>query len=238
MAITPEKNDIDISRLFVWGKKVELIDSDGDVIIELYMRVISDEDLNRARVFALRKASELRKKLKLPDSDERLAYILEKEDFDAESIIETILVTELPDLASKIFTTINIPFPREPRSDSSQEIIEKYQEELDTYEDRRTIAIRGELDKITKQRREEYLGMGMDKLYKMYESSIINDLCQKEMLNQFKNYTVFCACFTDEEFKNKLFQEVSNISKLPSELRDQLINTYDRLDISTEDLKK
>jgi len=238
MAITPERNDIDISKLFTWGKKVELVDSNGETLLELYMRILSDEDVNRSRIYALRKAAELRKKLRIQDSDERLAYIQDKDDFDTEGIIETVLVTELPELASKVYSEMDFPFPKEPKSDASLEQVEKYQEELDNWEDNRSIAIREELDKITKKKREEYAAKDINILYKMYESAIINDLCQKEMLKQFKNITLFNACFVDEKYTEKLFSVVEQVSDLPRELKEQLITHYNSLDITTEELKK
>lgn len=238
MAITPERNDIDISKLFVWGKDISLVDNYGQELKSLYMRIISDEDLNRARVFALRKSSELRKKLKTPDSDERVAFILEMDDFLVSDLIETILVVEIPDMAARVFSTINFPFPKEPKSDAPLDIVERYQEEIDTWEDRRSIAIREELNKLTEQKRKEYQQYPVEKLYKIYESTVINDLCQKEMVSQFKNFTLVKACFEDAEFSKPTFETVDDVTKLPRELKEQLIDNYNKLDISTEELKK
>ena len=63
-----EKNDVDISKLFNWGKAFEIVGEDG-VVDVVYMRVLGDADINKARVFALRESAKLRRALRNPDSD-------------------------------------------------------------------------------------------------------------------------------------------------------------------------
>ena len=72
-----EKSDINISTLFNWGKKFSLVDKNNTEIYEVYIRLVGDAEYGRSRVYALRKSSELRKKLNNLESDERIAFIPE-----------------------------------------------------------------------------------------------------------------------------------------------------------------
>jgi len=58
MAITPEKNDVDISSLFYYRKPVTLIGKDAEPTT-VYMRLVGDAELQRARVKALRDSRNL-----------------------------------------------------------------------------------------------------------------------------------------------------------------------------------
>lgn len=56
-----ERNDVDIFRLFHWGKEVTIFDKYGNELTNVYMRLVGDAELNLARVFAIRRSAELRK---------------------------------------------------------------------------------------------------------------------------------------------------------------------------------
>ena len=132
--ISPEKNDVDISRLFNWNTKATIYGVDGIDTIELYIRIVGDADWNRARVKAMRASAELRKKLNDPDADEHLAYVPDKDNVDKDSLIHMMLILEMPDLRDQIIRDINIPFPKEPKDNASLEEMDKHQEEVDGFD--------------------------------------------------------------------------------------------------------
>jgi len=76
--MNPERNDIDVSALFAWGNTFKIVDGNSKVIIEYYMRLPSDGELNRARVYALRKSAALRKLLSDPTSEQREAFVADE----------------------------------------------------------------------------------------------------------------------------------------------------------------
>ncbi len=59
-----DRNDVNISILFNWGKEFILYDENRKELFKVYLRIIGDSDLNKAKVYALRKSAEMRKKLK------------------------------------------------------------------------------------------------------------------------------------------------------------------------------
>ena len=235
---TLEKNDIDISKLFNWGKEVQLKDVDGNSIFTLYMRVIGDADLNRARVFALRQSAKMRKELHTEDSDLRLAMIPQYEIVESDNLIEYIISAQVTDLASKIVRDLNIPSPVEPDELAPLEAHEKYQLDIDAWPKKReellNEKITGELDK----ERERLKGLSRGKLEKSYENYLIDSLCEQEMYKTFSEMRVFYSTYLDEKFEARAFKSFEEVNNLPTELKQQLIVAYLSLDIKIEDLKK
>lgn len=235
---TLEKNDVDISKLFSWGKEVELKDVDGNTILTLYMRVIGDADLNKSRVFALRESAKMRKELHTEDSDLRLAMIPQYEIVDDENLIEYIISAQVSDLANKILRDLNIPRPVEPDELAPLEEHEKYQLEIDNWpEKRKEILTKAVEEELTKER--ERLGkLSRGKLEKTYESYLIDSLCEEEMYKSFSEMRIFYATYSDENFKERAFKSFEEVDNLPTDFKQQLLANYLSLDIKLEDLKK
>jgi hypothetical protein len=68
-----EKNDVDISKLFKWGTSTTVQTPRGDAIV--WMKILGDADVNKARIYALRRSAEMRAKMVDLDSDERIALL-------------------------------------------------------------------------------------------------------------------------------------------------------------------
>ena len=88
MSDVVEKSDVDISTLFNWGRVFEVINpKDQSVSSIVYMKLLGDADLGRARVYAIRKSAEMRRKLKDENSDERIAWVRSIDEVETEDLI-------------------------------------------------------------------------------------------------------------------------------------------------------
>jgi hypothetical protein len=236
--ITPEKNDVNISKLFNWGGELSLLNNKGEEIKKVYIRLVGDADINRARVHALRRSAELRKKLRDTDSDERLAFIPQIEDLDEDSMRLFILSERLKDLSSRIVKTIDIKFPKEPNSDASLEDQEKYQKEVDEYPDRLDKAIKDRSSEIRKEEESKLNGINKEKLYKEYVESAISQICEMEMVTRFRELVLFYSVYKDEEYKERFFDEFDVFRNLTKSIKDQIETFYSSLELDMEELKK
>jgi hypothetical protein len=239
MGISPEKNDVDISILFRWGKKVDVASRGGE-LFSCYVRLVGDAELNRARVFALRKSAELRRLLKNMDSEERMALIADPEASDKEKLIELICYLNTRDITMKAINNnrLDIPFPKELKSNATLEEQEKYQAEIDNWPQKREDKIReyiqGEIDKLKGRLQES----SQENIYKMYEETAIAELCEVEMTNKFRQFCVYLGTYKDEDYKEKLFFDFDTFDNLPTEIKQQLLNAYVELEIPMDELKK
>lgn len=233
-----ERNEVDISKLFQWKKEVELLDLNGEIILKAFIRLVGDENLNKAKVYGLRKSAELRKKLKDSNSDECLAYLPEKEFVEKENIIEQLLFFKVRDYTSKAVNELTFNIPVEPNSDSTLEDQENYQNKIDGFPQDRNNQIKEYVTKLVDKDREKYLNISFDLIFKEYIDLMINQYCEAEMILRFREMCVFYGTFSDSELKNRLFESIEQFQDLPKEIKDQLVDSYLSLEIGGEDLKK
>ena len=236
--ITPERNDVDISKLFKWSEKFEIEDLNGDLLEEVYIRVIGDADMNRARVMALRHSADLRKRLKDLDSDERLAYVAEQEDITTEQIINLVVLNKTRGVYSKVAKEVNIPFPKEPDSDATLEQQENYQAEVDAYPEKVKKVIEAEISKIIDKEKATLSKLSDDELYKLYVTTIINDICETEMFDRFSDLCAFFGTYKDAALREKRFESLEEFDNLPMRIKKQYQACYKELELDMNDVKK
>ena len=105
---TVEKNDVDISQLFNWGRVYEIVGSDGEVEGLIYMKLLGDADVNRARVYALRKSAELRRSLRDENSDEYLTTIKDFEEIDEETLLNYVVAFSIRDIRNRAIKEVKV----------------------------------------------------------------------------------------------------------------------------------
>ena len=233
-----ERNDVDITKLFDWTDSVTVYGRDGNEIETFYMKVIGEADWNRARICALRDSSELRKKLKNSDSDERKAFIQEQEDLDKEVLVEYVLMLSMRDYSNQAIDKVSIPYPTPPKSTASLEQQEIYQAKIDKYAETREEKLREEIRKIVEKEREKFLDMSMEKLHDYYETLTINELCRSEMNEKFLAYCTFFGTYKSEALEERAFSDFEEFANIPMQVKTQLMNKYADLDLNSEQLKK
>jgi len=234
----PERNDVDISRLFKWGKIFSLSNADGEVISTVYMRLIGDADLNKARVYALRRSAEYRKKLKTENSDERFAYIQDKVGIDYEQIVSINLILNTREVTQEANDELVFPLPKEPKASAKLETLEKYQKEIDDYPAKREEALRTEVTKRLKVIETYLREKSFDELYKQYEMQMINELCEQEMISAFKEMCVYFGCFKDPGFSDRYFSSLDEYLNLERYIKQQFMDAYLSIEIPSGELKK
>lgn len=232
-----EKNDVNVSRLFDWSKEV-VIEGVDKKKISVYLRLLGDADVNRVRVLSLRRSAELRRALRDYNSDERLAYIPYKEELGKEGMVNAILMFSMRDITKQAVKDVVVAKPKEPGSEASTERLEKFQKEVDEYPAKRDKAIRDLMDKLLEKRKEELNSKSEDDLYNEYVTYLINELCERELMDRFRDYSVYFGAFSDKRFSKKFFNSFDVYDNLPRDIKDKLIEAYSQIDIEPNELKK
>jgi hypothetical protein len=237
MSITPEVNDIDISKLFCWKKKVE-INGVSEKPITVYMRLIGDADLNRARVASLRASAELRKKFKDENSDEYLAYIPEMDNIEKENITELIIMLNMSEYRGAVENKVKVPFPKEPSANASLESKEKYQEKVDNYPTVKFNKIKEELQKFVDKERIALNKKNKEELMNLYKNLLVNQLCESKMNTAFIGYSIYFGTYLDDELTQRFFNSYESFENLPGYAKEQFIEEYINIQLGMSDLKK
>lgn len=232
-----EKNDVDISKLFNWGDSIEIPTSDGKSM-KVFVRLIGDSEIGRARVYALRRSAELRQKLRDPTTDEYIAFIPELVEEDKEKIIEILVYLKIKEITNRAESNLSIKYPKEPPSDASLEELEKYQKEIDNWPKTVEKAISKALDKEIELEKSLYKDKTIEDLKKEYIEVMINKACEAEMYSAFQDMCTYFACYKDSGYKHRLFSSINEFLDLPPTIKNLLIDFYNTLTISMDELKK
>lgn len=233
-----EKSDVDISKLFHFGDKFTIKDKFGKKALDIYLRLVGDEDLNKARVFAIRKSAELRKELKNTNSDIYMAFIPDFSELTKEMLIEMQLGLSVGRFTREAVKEVDLPYPKEIDTEASLEEQEIYQREIDDYPIKRNKLIQDYLDKLINTERERLTTLSKETIEKEYENLLINELCEQEMLTRFREICVYFGTYRDREYTKRLFKSYEEFSNLLSYIKDQFINYYIGLEIGADELKK
>lgn len=236
--MNPEKNDVDISKLFTWGKVFVLEDSDGNEEAFVYMKLLGDADVNRARVHALRKSADLRRKLTDLNSDERIAIIKDIDDLSIDNIINYIVVFSMRDISNSAMKEVKVPRPKQPKSSARLATLEKYQKEVDEYAEKRRTAVNKYIQKEVEKLKAYLAGESKESLYKRYTSLLIDEFCEQEALKAYADMEIFYGCFKDEDYKEKFFSSFEEYDNLDIRQKNEFKAAYDKLGVGMDELKK
>jgi len=239
MTRTAEKNDVDITQLFRYEKEVEIRDELTNKSGKFYLRIIGDADMNKARVFGLRESSVLRKALKQDGSMEREAFISEIPEFkNKEVLLQSILLLAHPEIHREALNITNVQEPTAPRADAPLEELEKYQDEVDGWDDKYKHELEKQLKKIQRKEQKKLEKIEMDDLYSIYEGYIIDRLCSDRMAEQYYAKCVYLGTYQDHKYKKKAFTSFEHYDNASGLLKDRLTEQYRQLELGMDELKK
>ena len=233
-----DKNDVDISVLFNWSQPLEIKDNHNKVVLTVQQRVVSDAELNQSRVIALRRSSEHRNKLLTEGTNERIALVPQKETLEKESLIMATLSFVLKDLHREVLNEVLVPFPREPSSDASLDEHETYQKEVDNWSAKRTDKIRASVEEKSLQKEKELRKWSFDKLYDTYVRLLVDRECEMIFYDTFNAHLAYLSTYIDLRLKKRAFASFDQFNQLPTRIRNQFVEAYQRLDIDMDELKK
>jgi hypothetical protein len=230
--ISAERNDVNVNKLFHFGDWFEV---NGQ---KVYIRLVGDTELNRARVFAIRKSAELRKKLNDKDSDEYFTFIPD-ELSDIPDISNGIISLSLTEFTKQAIKEATLPpLPSELKDDATLEEQEDYQAEIDDHPNKQNKAIQEYVNKLVQAEIDRLSRLSDSDVRKLYSQLIIKDLCENEMIKYFNEQCAWYGTFTDDSCLTRLFYSFESFSNLPSRSKTEILNKYDSLNIPGNELKK
>ncbi len=233
-----EKNDIDLTKLFRWEGEVTIRDQFGDDVGIVYIRLVGDKSINRARVYGLRQSAELRDKLRDKESAEHKAYILELGTADRDRLIAGVKLLQLIELSGEARKNVLTKLPPEPDSDAPLEEHEEYQKKVDEFPENFGNLVEKELKKLLKAEEKRLDKMSTDEVYKEYWDMTIDFLCQEEMNRGFLDMNVYQGTYKDAKYRKRLFKSFDDFEDAASELKSQLRDGYQEVELGMSELKK
>ena len=231
-----EKNDVDISKLFAWGASMDLVTPQGDVVV--WMKILGDADVNRARIYALRKSAEMRAKMVDMDSDERVALIPVLDTSSKSKVVELMLTLRIREVSEVATKDLKIVYPKELESIATLKEQEKYQAVVDNFPKYVDGLTKKAVEKGVAKERKRLNKMSMEELEELYTSTLIEHVCETEMYQAFQDKTTYFACFKDDAYILPLFANFEDYLNLPTQVKTTLSDFYGTLSMDMDSLKK
>lgn len=231
-----EKNDVDINKLFKWGASMDLATPQGNLVV--WMRVLGDADVNRARIYALRRSAEMRAKMLDIDSDERVALIPVLDTSSKTKVVELMLTLRIREITEIATQGLEIVYPKDLASTASLEEQEKHQAVIDNFPSYIEKLTKKAINKEVAKERRRLNKMSVEELEELYTSTLIEHACETEMYQAFQDKTTCFACFKDENYVLPLFVSFEDYLDLPTEVKITLSDFYGTLSIDVDSLKK
>lgn len=233
-----EKNDIDLTKLFRWEGEIPITDQRGDEVGIVYIRLVGDKSINRARVYGLRQSAELRDKLKDKKSAEHKAYILKLDASDRDRLIAGVKLLRLIEFSGEARRNALVKLPPEPDSDASLEEHEEYQQTVDEFPRKFGEMVEVELQKLVKAEEKRLDKLPNEEIYREYMELTIDFLCQEEMNRGFLDMNVYLGTYKDAKYKKRLFRSFDDFDDAAVALKDQLREGYNGVELGMSELKK
>ncbi len=233
-----EKNDVDINRLFSWGRVYQVVNSKGEVEADVYMRLLGDADANRARVYALRESAELRKKLLDLNGVERMIYIKDIEELEREDLVNYIVFFSMRDITNRAIREVKVPAPKIPKSNASLAKMEKYQKEVDEHQPKLRKAIDEFVKKEVDALKKSVESDTKEILYRKYSRGLTDEFCEQRALAAYRDMEIYLGCYKDDDYSERFFDSFEQFDNLDSKVKADFRSAYETLDMKTEELKK
>ena len=241
MSDVVEKNDVDITSIFNWGRVFQVVNpSTNEVEADVYMKLLGDADLSRARVYAMRKSAELRRKLKDEDSDERVAWARGFNEVEIQDLVNLIIVFSSREISNAARDKAVVPTPKPPKSNAKLEKMEKFQKEVDEYPHKRAAALADAISAEVDKLRSELSKRTKEDLYKEYIRTMIDEFCEREAMMAFEDMQVYLGCYQDDTYnpEKRFFSSFEQYNNLEPSIKAQFKDAFRSIDIEMSELKK
>ncbi len=225
-----------LSNLFRWKQKVEIRNGEK-VLATVWVRLVGDNEYQKARTEALRRSRAMRAKLRDTSSEENLANFSDIASLEKDELVLGICIADIPDYRDEAVLTIPDKQPEELGDNPTLEEQEDYQVIMDEYRQKRIANLAAFIDGKTNDRKAELEKEDLDELKKLYRGAIINMRCTEEFSRVFREYCIYGGTFEDKQCKNLAFSSFEDFNSSASMLKDQLLVAYTSLELSGDDLK-
>jgi hypothetical protein len=202
------------------------------------MRLPSEANINKARVFALRESSKLRQALRTEGTEERDAFIKQLDAKTPQEFAVAIILMRLSEYNVKARQDLNIKFPTEPESTAPLEEQEAYQKEIDNFPETFSKVLIQKMDELKNKDMADLVQLPVENLQRFYEEELINFLCKSTLDKAFLDYCIATNTFYDEEMTRPGFKSVEDFNESSPLLQQQLRETYSNLELGMEEIKK
>jgi hypothetical protein len=232
-----------ISKLLKWGKKVTLKDANGKVLMDVWLRILDDDDLEEAYRDARIASASLRTELRDPDSKRHQDDIARLENATKEECILIIKAAKGSNLTSEAFSNVVRPeLPKmeeiavDPDAPTLEEnerldaaiakVNDEYAKAIDDYVEARSQAIDAELN-----------ARDRDDLLEEARNATVDLLVLSFFIQKVQDEKIWRGTYNDAKYTERGFDDILDFTSTDSGIKEQLREAYNELELNPEELK-
>lgn len=226
----PINNESLLNKLFRWKKQVEY---NG---VTFYVRIVGDAVIEDARKYALMESRKFRKKLHDQNSDEYFLFLDPFNDFTDDELNASAQISASRQIMEDYLRNNPKPIMESLGDNPSQEQIEQYEEAKEQRDEDYIKGMQQYVEDWRKNFEDNLSKQSHDALIKLVQRYEIENRCGAVYTDAFETYVVAASVYKDPQYKDRMFT-VDDYKSLPTEVKRLLYDTYNTINISTEDLK-
>jgi|FLYL01.1.fsa_nt_gi hypothetical protein len=203
----------------------------------LYMRLPSEQEFQDAQKKALLDARRLRKALRDPSTEDFLLYIDPVYDLSKDQLIQELIQLGMRSVIRTYLATT--PKPALPKLSDfpSQEEQENYVAAEEERETQYNESLQAYVADWEKNYRASLQQKSIEEIRELYRLAKTDIVCEDRFARQFETYLLVASLYTDPTYTTKAFT-VEEFQHVPRAFRDVCLKVYNKLQLSSEDLKK
>ena len=234
-----------LSDLFRYKKSVSINNpKTGKEETKVWIRLLGDEDIKEtyriSRIASAAKRASLRDEESL-DYKESIAQLQELSQTDLKELIvaeaENRFITEAPVLVDRE----NLPeieeIAAEPDAPTLEEQ-EKFDKKVETQDEVFLKALSGYVDTKKAELRVELDALSEEEIFSRGKKTMENIQPLQVFAEELNNQRGFRATYIDKNCKIRGFTDIDDFKNADSSLKQQIIDAYEALDLSTDDIKE
>lgn len=231
---------MDISKLFKWKMSYTIRGDNGKPLLDIegneitiYLRIIGDNDLDRAKKYALRQSRKLRADYR-QDPQQILPDFYE---YSNEQLASIIIINEATDIYKQAEREAEVKYPQNKESVSLEDA-EEYEAQMSEYFDLLVDKIEEKAKAALEIRFQYYKNMATNVLIEKAQYTYINKVVEGDMAKIYNDAILFYSVYTDEECTKKSFKTIEEVRNSAQFLKEQLYKEYTKLVLKDTELKK
>jgi hypothetical protein len=142
------------------------------------------------------------------------------------------------EISKEASANVKIKRPKEPKSDSTLEEVEKFQEEVDAYPTKVRKALETYMAKGMEKLKKILQKKSTEELYEQYRKFTIDEMCEMAATRAFKDMEIYLGCYKDDTYETLFFDSFEQYENLQTDMKINFRAAYEKLNFPMDDLKK
>lgn len=237
MASRHNTKRVKLQDLFRWKQRLAILDEAGEEVAEVYQRVLSDHDLDKARLESVRFSRKFRLALRDTGSLEHDVLMESMNNFEAEQQKQVILAYKLQEFIRRANKESKTVMPNSPGSEATLEQLEEYEAAVDEFDKKKAEELASIVEALKEVELKRMAGLSENDLATEAAKAMEDNICQSVANERLTDWFAYMATYEDAACTKRYFDSIEDYEEVSGAVKRQLAEGYQKLLLPPEDLK-